>query len=204
MLINKHVRVLSLLCMLLCCWGYLYVTNNRVVVDIPHRDAMSTYDYVQYTRSISTNVSRDVINMSRNSCVELSRRVLRGDDRGFVDRCHSAQVVVEDAWYYSLDRLSVVTSVDYGAFDYAVDHPYDFFTMVSPSYAIMRYGVEMCDDLELVRNDNIEMITHHMVGDLLVYDVRVTYVDSGIVSVRYFANKQDVVRYDYNFDCSRM
>ena len=129
----------------------------------------------------------------------------------FVKDCTGTSVSiteqVEQPELPNFASISVVTYINYGNLEYAVDNPELFFVygMFSFPNIVERAKRQICSNLIVVTNSNLELVARYMVNDLLGYDVRATHKEMGIVSVRYFLDRDSQPfypqRHDFNFHC---
>jgi hypothetical protein len=97
---------------------------------------------------------------------------------------------------------AIVTYINYGNIPFAVERPQDFFANGNLFYdGIFRSAKTAgCMNWKMLQEERIELSSRFMVNEILAYDVRITYKEMGIVSIRYFLNG-DTLRYDYNYTC---
>lgn len=109
--------------------------------------------------------------------------------------------------YYN---YAVVTTNDFGNVPYAAKHPDIFFGYGQFNFEQIVADAErkVCPQMfKALREDEAELIIKYAVNELVVYDVRISYKEMGIVSVRYFLNGDRQapdyypVRHDFNFIC---
>ena len=98
--------------------------------------------------------------------------------------------------------VAIVTYINYGNIPYAVANPAGFFANGHFFFeGIVNAAEETgCDNWEMMQTEKLEVTTRFMVNDLIAYDVRITYKEMGIISIRYFLS-DEYTRYDYNYIC---
>lgn len=98
--------------------------------------------------------------------------------------------------------VAVVTYTNYGNIPYAVRNPAAFFANGNFFFEGIVASAKKtgCDNYELIQKEKLEVASRFMVNELMVYDVRITYKEMGIISIRYFLD-EDYNRHDYNYTC---
>lgn len=98
--------------------------------------------------------------------------------------------------------VAIVTYINYGNIPYAVNNPAGFFANGNFFFEGMVESAKKagCDNREMIQKEKIEITSRFMVNEILAYDVRITYKEMGIISIRYFLDG-DYNRHDYNYTC---
>ncbi len=186
----------------------------RVTLDDIYRP---TVEILAELREAGEDAEIEIEHLTKQSCTNLADNIEASGTRlnkiNFIRGCKGKGVsILQQAEAPEMPlfiNLAIVTYVNYGNIPYAVENPKAFFgngNFYFPGI-IARSKDKACALLHVVQDEKVELATRYMIGDLLVYDVRVTYKAMGIVSVRYFLD-DDVeslpwypTRYDFNFWC---
>lgn len=187
----------------------LLITSSAFADDDPYRSVASILK--ERSENAIEVGTIEIMHLTKDECRGLADNLQIKRKRPFVKGCEGKGVSylqqVEQPELPKFVDTAIVTYVNYGNVDFAVENPETFFgngNFYFPGIVAKAHKMT-CNNLDTIRDERVEVATRYMVNDLLAYDVRVTYKEMGIVSVRYFLDKESTPfypqRHDYNFYC---
>ena len=148
--------------------------------------------------------------LSDGDCQILAGNILMGgtiiDRQKFIKDCKGKSISlmqqVEAPELPLFVDIAIVTYWNYGNIPFAVADPAGFFANGNFYYEGIVANAKQtgCANREMIQEEKIEIASRFMVNEILAYDVRITYKEMGIISIRYFLDG-DYNRHDFNYTC---
>jgi len=148
--------------------------------------------------------------LTEGNCQVLAGNILMGgavfDRQTFIKECVGKSISilqqVEGPELPLFVNVAIVTYINYGNLPYAAKNTEAFFSNGNLFFSGIAETAKVagCSNVKAMQEEKIEIATRFMVNETIAYDVRITYKEMGIISIRYFLD-DEYTRYDYNYTC---